>query len=213
MSSAFIFAPPAENRLLLVRHPETIGNSMRQYVGSTESPLSPLGEEQAHRAITGLIAAGPDRIVSSPLGRCRFIADAVAEQLGLEVQVDPRLREMDFGPIEGMTFDEIQAAGIRMTWDADKATHPLEGAESFLGFAQRLEDARGDLEQLGGTTAVISHGGVIRRLTMAWFQIPMSSMWNLRVENVSTAVVSILDGSPILERWGLVPEDLPGLRL
>lgn len=212
MSSAFIFAPQAENRLFLVRHPETVGNSLRQYVGSSESPLSTLGEEQAHRAITGLIAASPDRIVSSPLGRCRVIADAVADELGLEVQVDTRLREMDFGPIEGMTFDEIQAAGIRMIWDAEKATHPLDGAESFLGFAQRLEEARSDLEALDGTTAVISHGGVIRRLTMAWFQIPMSSMWNLRVENVSTAVVSILQGSPILERWGLAPEDLPGLK-
>lgn len=205
------FTPAGSDRLLLMRHPETVGNALKQYVGSIESPLSDRGEEQCARAISALIAAAPDRIVTSPRLRCLRIASAVAESLDVPLTVDERIREMDFGPIEGMTYDEIQAAGIRMTWDAEMATHPLDGAESFAGFAARLGEARHDLERAEGTTAVVCHGGVIRRLTMAWLDIPSSSMWKLRVENVSTSIISLIEGTPLLEKWGLTPEELTRL--
>lgn len=98
--------------IILVRHGETFWNRERRIQGHTESALTPLGERQAV-AMAALVAdlirrdPGDWSLVSSPIGRARQTADAVALATGLEPDVDHRLSEICCGEWEGQLWADI----------------------------------------------------------------------------------------------------------
>ena len=93
--------------ILLARHGETDWNSGRRVQGHTDIPLNAAGVEQA-RALAEQLAGEPlTAVFSSDLSRALDTARAVAAVHGLEVTVDPRLREKNFGTWEGLTDVEI----------------------------------------------------------------------------------------------------------
>jgi broad specificity phosphatase PhoE len=101
--------------IYLLRHGETLANSEGRFQGRLESPLSPRGLEQAravgHR-MAALVAADPGGWVveTSPLGRAQQTAAIVAKAVGLPApRVDPRLVEVDYGALEGLTRPEADA--------------------------------------------------------------------------------------------------------
>jgi broad specificity phosphatase PhoE len=82
-------------RLYLIRH----GKPASVWGEADEDPgLDETGHAQARAARDTLLAlpAGerPTRVVSSPLRRCRETAQPLAEALGVEVEVDPRVGEI-----------------------------------------------------------------------------------------------------------------------
>ncbi|THD77169.1 MAG: histidine phosphatase family protein [Phenylobacterium sp.] len=99
--------------IYLVRHGETEWNVARRMQGRQESRLTPRGERQA-AAMAGLLAdliaceaPAAWRLVSSPLGRARQTAAAIAARLGLPIELDERLAEIAFGEWEGRLRDEV----------------------------------------------------------------------------------------------------------
>ena len=84
--------------ILLARHGETDWNIGRRVQGHTDIPLNAAGVDQA-RVLAEQLAAEPlTAVFSSDLSRALDTATAVAHAHGLEVTVDPRLREKNFGP-------------------------------------------------------------------------------------------------------------------
>lgn len=95
-------------RVLLMRHAQTHANAQGFFLGRRDEGVTGLGEEQSRRAVAGLVAWRPDRIICSPLKRCKtMIAEPAAASSASRPQVDERLVEFDFGPIEGMSFDDV----------------------------------------------------------------------------------------------------------
>ena len=88
----------------LMRHGEPVGG--RRYRGQIDDPLSEKGWAQMRAAVGEL--APWDRIVSSPLLRCRAFAEALASAHGLPLTLDERLKEVGFGAWEGKTAAEIE---------------------------------------------------------------------------------------------------------
>jgi broad specificity phosphatase PhoE len=93
--------------LLLVRHGETDWNRDGRWQGQSDTPLNEVGRQQAVRVAEEL--DGIDVVYSSDLARARETAEIVAERLGLDVELDERLRERSFGAWEGKTGPEIEA--------------------------------------------------------------------------------------------------------
>lgn len=101
------------------------------------------------------------RILSSPLSRCRTLAEALAPP-GTRVHLDARLQEIDFGDWEMQPFDAIDRRLID-AWAADPWNFVPPGGESAQHMSQRvlagLHDALADAPE---TLLVISHGGPLR---------------------------------------------------
>ncbi|NLG10036.1 MAG: histidine phosphatase family protein [Coriobacteriaceae bacterium] len=202
----------SQAKILLMRHPQTVANQARRFLGAQNMPLSELGQQQLKQAIEGLVSWQPTEIVSSPLERCLAIAEPVAQRLGLDIKIDERVAEIDFGAAEGLTHQEAMDKGLSLPWGETAAYWPVEGAESIEQFAERLRAAAEDLELRQGKTAVIAHGGVIRGLSSYWLHIPVSRLWNMTVRNVeSTLFVNDRDDGITLERFGIKPEWLAGI--
>jgi len=94
--------------LLLVRHGETNWNAERRWQGHADVPLNDRGRKQARTLAEQLAGERIDVIYTSDLSRARDTADAVGARLGVEVVVDPDLREIDAGAIEGLTAEEAR---------------------------------------------------------------------------------------------------------
>ena len=96
--------------LLLARHGETDWNRELRIQGSSDIELNELGRQQAQFLAQELTDVDLDAIYSSDLSRARATAAAVAATHGLEVTLDPRLRERSFGSWEGLTREDVSAS-------------------------------------------------------------------------------------------------------
>lgn len=139
--------------LLFVRHGETDWNAQRRWQGHADVPLNDRGREQARELAESLVGERIDVIYTSDLSRARDTAEAVGARHGIDVVVDPDLREIDVGPIEGMTADE--AAAFEGWQGESKESH----AERVLAAVRRI--ARQHPE---GRVLVVTHGGSMRRV-------------------------------------------------
>ena len=103
-------ADPPVHRLLVWRHGRTAWNAGGRFQGQLDPPLDDEGRAQAARTAPHLatLLRGEDTVVvSSDLHRARDTAAALAPLLGVEVQVDGRLREHGLGTWEGLTRAEV----------------------------------------------------------------------------------------------------------
>jgi broad specificity phosphatase PhoE len=150
--------------LLLVRHGETDWNRDGRWQGGSDTRLNDLGRAQA-RALAEQLDGSVDVVYSSDLARARETAEIVAAKLGLEIRIDPRLRERGFGSWEGLTTGEIEErfADSHQRWIAGEGAG-ADDAETFEDFSTRVNDFLADVLRLhpGEEVLVISHGGSIR---------------------------------------------------
>jgi probable phosphoglycerate mutase len=182
--------------LVLLRHGESALTAQKRFSGSggSDPSLSEHGRWQAGRAAAELAArGGVQAVVSSPLARCRQTAQAAADRLGLEVAVEPGLRETDFGAWEGLTFGEIRERFPSETdaWFASADAAP-PGGESFAAVAGRVADARDRLldRYRGRTVLVVSHVTPITTLVRLALGAPAEALFRMAVGPASLSEVA-----------------------
>jgi probable phosphoglycerate mutase len=155
--------------LLLARHGETDWNLERRWQGHADSDLTLNGRAQAQALAGHLHERGIDAIYSSDLRRARDTAGIVAGELGLPVQVDEALREVDVGEWSGLTTDEIEKrypAGVARRRDGETG---WEHGESIEAMGARIAAVLVAIAAAHSneTVLVVTHGGPIRQMRRA----------------------------------------------
>jgi broad specificity phosphatase PhoE len=170
------------NRLLVVRHGQTEWNIAGRIQGSTDIDLDATGRAQASEAAPELAAYEPARIISSDLRRAVDTARPIADIVGVEIELDKRLRERAYGPWEGLTQQEI-AEGFPEDHRRWRAQEPLQhpDIETWADLHRRTADAVRDIVEsdVEGTAIVVCHGGSARQIVggiLDWDQTPTSSL-------------------------------------
>lgn len=201
---------PDTGRILLMRHPLTCANVDRYFSGRRDVDLTEKGESQRLRAVDALIAWKPDRIWCSPLCRCLSIGAPAAEVLGIEVSIDPRLAEIEFGEMEGVELSKLDEIGVTFPWPVDEQgrSHPCKGGESFESVYERADSLAQDLLKLDGRTACVTHGGFTRGFIAAAYKMDIREFWHMHVRNVSSQIFVDDHGKICLEAFGLTPEEV-----
>lgn len=161
-------APPGACDMLLIRHGESApvadGQDIPMLNGQADPPLDPQGLDEARRVGERLAREEITAIYASPLTRTQQTATPLAERLGLDIRIEPDLREVHLGEWEGVyrirarenhplakrVFDE-------QDWGVIPGAEPAEefGARVRAGI-QRIADAHPDER-----VAVFVHGGVV----------------------------------------------------
>ena len=146
-------------RLLVVRHGRSEWNAQHRWQGLADIPLDDEGQRQAAQAAE--VLGTFDGVWASDLQRATLTAQIIAELVGMgPVQIDPRLRETDVGPWEGLDRDAVEAG-----WPGYLAAKMRpEGFEDYAAAAERVMAAFRDIAAAhrGGEVLIVSHGGVIR---------------------------------------------------
>ncbi|MGY1804906.1 bifunctional RNase H/acid phosphatase [Blastococcus sp. SYSU D00922] len=163
-------APVVTTVTHLLRHGQTEHTPERRFSGRNDLPLSRTGRAEAEAAAHRAEDLGIEVVVASPLRRTRETAEIVAAALGLPVALDDDLAELDFGELEGLTFDEARArhplAARRFLEDVTVAAPK---GESVADVSARVARARRRIlaEHAGRTVLVVSHVTPIKLLLAA----------------------------------------------
>jgi len=97
-------------RFGLLRHGKTVWNLEKRVQGRLDSPLTGQGRRSCNRWGIHLAAGGIkwSRIIASPVQRATDTAEIVNQWLKVPIQVEPNLREQDWGQWEGMTLRDLR---------------------------------------------------------------------------------------------------------
>ncbi|MEH6551175.1 MAG: histidine phosphatase family protein [Pseudomonadales bacterium] len=193
----------------IIRHGQCEGGEI--YRGSTDVALTDIGWQQMSLA-AGRIDPRWQRIVSSPLIRCRDFAQSLANQYRLPLLVEAGFREMHFGDWEGRALTEV--------WESDKETvsgfyrDPESvippGGEGAVKARDRIAQAWTCLmnENAGDHLLLVCHGGTIRLLLSYLLQLPLATIAQWHVPYASLSRIKIFhrpEGDwPVLEYHNLL---------
>jgi len=168
--------PEPKGHLVLLRHGETEWSKSGQHTGVTDLPLLPEGEAAARRVGALLSEWTFQRVLVSPLQRAR----RTAELAGLtDVEIDPRLKEWDYGGYEGLTTKEIRAQ-LGYMWTV------------FGDIMPTLQD---------GDVALVAHGHYLRILAAVFLRREARMGAQLLFDAGSVSVLEWEREQPAIRTW------------
>lgn len=161
--------------LYLVRHGQSLSNAEGRIQGQLDVRLSPFGERQSLALAAAFRSLPIDAVYASPLARAMQTAAPIADALGLPVQTDDRLKEINAGVFQGVLWSEIEAHSpdLAAKWREQDPDFVIPGGESrrMLGIRGRaaLEAIRASEHR---QVVVVSHGGVLAGALKALLGVP-----------------------------------------
>jgi len=181
------------SRLLLVRHGITEFNSARKFVGHSDVELSAVGYRQVERLHDRLVDDKIDAVYSSDLRRALVTAEVISSGHKVDIVTCPELREVDYGNIEGLTFEEISRLYPEVAESLTNVSLQLNfpGGEGFEGFIERTSKFLDKLKRHtpSQTILIASHGGPLRVLVCCLLGIDLGHWWQIRFNNASLSIV------------------------
>jgi alpha-ribazole phosphatase len=186
----------------LIRHaePESIGAG-RRFVGQSDPSLSAPGTRQAHVLADRLRQVRFDSVYSSDLQRCLMTAEIVTGEAGLPVRQERRLREIDVGLWEGLSFEEVRRRYPRehAEREEDLVGYRFPGGESFRDVQRRVVPAFVSIMDGGAENVlVVGHKGVNRVLLAHFLGLPLEELFSIAQDYCCVNIIrasALPDGS------------------
>lgn len=180
-------------RILLIRHGETLWNTEGRWQGHEMVSLNEKGREQARKLALHLSSHPIGSIYTSDLPRARETAEIIAEELGVEPILEPRFREWHLGIFQGLTRDEVlvkyptEYEGNRN----DYLDYVIPQGESRRQMQQRAYEAWQEIvkEAVGPEIAIVSHGGTLKMLLIKLFESDAPALRDLHIDNTSVTTI------------------------
>ena len=183
------------DNLWLIRHGETAWTISGAHTGSTDLALTEQGRQRAMSVGSALAGKKFSLVLSSPLIRaldtCRLAG------LGDAVQIEPRMREWNYGDYEGKSTHDIRET--RPGWylwrdgvpDGETAEQVGVRADAVI---ERAMSAQGDV-------ALFSHGHFLRILGARWLGLDATGGRLLALDTASISVLGFERDVRVIKRW------------
>lgn len=166
-----------ECTLYLLRHGEIATSGI--LAGKTDIALSEFGRRQLSQATDSLMNIS--RCISSPLIRCHEWASQYCQQQNLQLAVDRKLQEMDFGDWDGKSYQALWSmaeqpatSSIGDFWQNPWQHQPPSG-ETMESFVSRVDHWWQCIceEKSLQNTLVVTHAGVIKHVLARVLNLPI----------------------------------------
>jgi broad specificity phosphatase PhoE len=188
-------------KVILIRHGETGQQYRERFIGSTDLPLSSEGRLQSTLLARPLRREAVAKYLSSPASRAGETALAAFNGETFSPEIEPDIREIDFGAWEGKTFEEIHASDPDAVarWAAYQEDFAFPGGETIAAFVSRVEKAgRKIAADPAESVAVFTHAGVIRTLICHYLALDHRNYLNFDVKPASITTIAICNGRGVL---------------
>lgn len=197
-------------KLHLIRHAESVGNRELRLQGRTDFPLTERGQRQAAALAASSSRLRIGAVCSSPIRRALDTAEAIAQPLGLAVEVEAALAEYDFGDMSGLTWQEIRERRpnlIEQLLSDSEAFPHYPGEEGRETFRQRVCGALWGIAERHSTqeaVAVVTHAAPIAVFLLDVLQRGYQRPIPFTLDNASVTTVEIAEPQPFRPRAVLV---------
>jgi 2,3-bisphosphoglycerate-dependent phosphoglycerate mutase len=189
-------------KLVLVRHGQSQWNLENRFTGWVDVPVTPLGEQEAHRAGKELKGIKFDVAYTSELQRAQQTLNIILDEIGqknLPVVKDKSLNERHYGDLQGLdkaeTAKKYGDAQVHI-WRRSFDVKPPNG-ESLKDTAERtlpyfnasiLPEAKN-----GKNVLVSAHGNSLRAILMELEKLTPEQIMNV---NIGTCLPIYYDIGP-----------------
>lgn len=189
--------------IYLVRHGQTNANVESRFCGVTNVDLNAHGIQQAKNVAKKLKDFKIDSIYSSDLKRTQKTAEIINAFHDKEIQWNKKLREMNFGVFENLTFEEIENNQPDVRDLMLEQGHNFEFPEGeSLGKvykrANKIFDAIVE-ENNDQNILIVSHAVVIQSIIVKKIIDNIDKYWNITIDNCSLSTIVMDDDNIYLK--------------
>ncbi len=176
--------------------------------------LDDRGRAQAQEVAERLGPVPLAAVVSSPLDRCIETAAAVAEERDVEVQLDHRFGECDYGDWTGQELKKLSKDPLWRVVQAHPSAATFPGGETLRHSQARAVEAVRDWNSSLGPDAtylVCTHGDVIKAVVADALGMHLDLFQRIQVDPCSLSVVRYTELRPFVLRLNDVGSMVAGL--
>ena len=190
-------------KVILVRHGETDWNlSRRIQGGNSDTPLNQRGRHQAEGLALRLKQEKIQAIYSSPLQRARDTAQAIANYHELTVEIEPSLREIEVGELEGVSIAEVgkHLSELLVKHKQGEELPRIPGGESVVEVQQRVWSTIQRLvnKYHEGVVVVVAHYFTVLTAICAVLNLPLAEIDKLRLSSSGISIINFDGQTPRL---------------
>jgi broad specificity phosphatase PhoE len=186
-----------KKQLWLIRHPEVEDAASQRFYGFHDINLSAQGFEQAGRLRDYLQRQNLSRIITTGLKRTDCLGQMLQETSQISWEVEPSLKEMDFGRWEALAAAEVEKSEpelYKKCVAADRDFRFPEG-ESIQEFLDRVTTGLEKVIQNSDDplVAVVTHSGVVRMALIDLLNLDFQANWHFRIDYGSLSAFEIYE--------------------
>lgn len=189
-------------KIYFIRHGETVWNTLKIFQGSSNSPLTEKGREQAKKLGEKLKDTEFSNFYSSPLGRTIETSKLIIGDRDIKIEFIDEFKEISVGRMEGVPREEFEREfpGQFHNFffnpkDYDPAPY---GGESFPQLIERVERGLKKITEnhkKNDVVVVITHGMTLKAIFKVIKNISLEELGEVAVpKNTSLSIVDYTDG-------------------
>lgn len=180
-----------------IRHGQTLWNAEKKIQGHADIPLNAKGKQESYELKALLSNITFTECFSSDLLRAYETAQIIVSDRSLKVLTDPRLRERDYGNLQGKPSDDYihGILGIPSSVESDE-----EMSKRVFQFFREVTDTDPKSNIL-----IVTHWGVLRIILSKTLNI------SLRDADIELKAASFLKVGILCDQWNL--EDMHDIKL
>lgn len=188
--------------IFIVRHGETTWNKLKRFQGSADIELSEAGRALARESGLNLLDTHFDRVFSSPLSRAKETARLFLGGRDIEIEVDDRLKELNFGNCEGQLYDDLvnnDKLTFKYFFSHPELYVPDEQGETIEHMMERAKDFMQNviepLESSCERVMIVAHGALNKGLMCHIKNLEKKDLWSGGLQkNCNVIVVELNQG-------------------
>lgn len=162
------------------------------------APLTAAGRAQAARLARWAMRHGVSIIHASPRTRTAETAALVAEAVGVEVQHNDALDEIDFGAWNGRAFADLDGDPLWDDWNRRRSVAPTPGGETMALAVARATAHVEALGQGGTASLCITHCDIIRGVIAYYLGLSLDHLLRFDIDPGSVSTIAFgRDGARI----------------
>lgn len=157
--------------------------------------LNEIGTREANELASALTGENIQKILTSPMERCRETAAPLAEKLHVPAEVSHALLEVDFGDWTGKKFADLEAGEDWRKWNTFRSGHRVPNGESMLQIQQRMVGLIMELHRdfRGQRIALFSHGEPLRAAMIYFLGAPLECIRRIDISPASVTILQLSD--------------------
>ncbi|MFH1441719.1 MAG: histidine phosphatase family protein [Candidatus Omnitrophota bacterium] len=183
-------------KIILIRHGETVLSLKKAYYGITDTRLTANGKKQAKSLTAKLQREKVQKVYSSDLRRAFDFAKIIFKDYPIEK--NSQLRELNFGILEKMTYEQImkKCPELYSSWIKKPFDTCIPKGEHLRDFKNRVLDCFNNILRANTDkiTAIVSHAGPIRIILNEILK--PKDIWSIEVNLASINVITFCRGGP-----------------
>ncbi|NPA51945.1 MAG: histidine phosphatase family protein [Aquificae bacterium] len=181
-------------KIFLCRHGQSEYNAKKIIQGHIDTDLTPQGIVQARLIGERLKTENIEKIFSSDLKRAYKTATIIGDILGLDVEIDKRIREMHFGNWEGKAYEQIYTYNLDhwQKWLKNPVACPLPSQEDIKEFEKRIKSFWEYVNSLQEKNIlIVGHGGSIQGIICTASGLGMEHLWGMMHTNTGLSLLEV----------------------